>query len=871
MPSLPDAPQPGARLGTAATVLAVLISVAALVIIAGSLAPVPYAATPVPARGLPPLVAVSPPAINYVYYDWVNTDFQSEMPKAGPLGSLNVVPWQSIHVNDSQFDWTAIDSYLDAAQRMTVTLDSGVVIPKPVIIQIADNESVVPNPEVGAPYPPLSADSPAFVYADYTPHWLRDRLRAPIAPITFVTSLDPYRVGQISNDQGSYLAVGQPGVALCTAPVVAVAPKYNHPAWLAAYKQMVYALGKRYDGDSRISAVIFGSGIDGEYGQATKPFGQCELKSLLYQQSGMSEGAYLATSVRSGPLNDIADWYRDAFPSKSLFLQFTGAGKQMIDQVDAQRYVPVLGLKQATLALDGNNQWQSDGNGTIQVMQRFSTTHPSAWENAYPYVGAGAQGLQARYFTLLAGLTSFPSFMDFIGGWVVDPETIATGMFAFQRRYLGRSVTESDEIWVAMRDTSYWPPVGGDLKFAGWPDDFSYGLYRPDDIAGSKARLITSTALLAAPYNLPAATAGHIFALQDRRTDIAAGETYISLAADHRWPYWGKVPAAAAAGGVWYDVTLKYVDLGTDTLSVEYTDYGGITRSSAIHKSNTRQWVTTTVMLPDAYLNGQFPGGTDLRISADADRGGDEIVHMIMIRGHTGAAPTPTPVLARATPTPVPAYERRLNAGGATYEDADGHVWSADQAYSAGGWGFVGGNTFTSGSDIRGTPDQALYQSERWWPERGSYRFDAPNGLYDVELRFAETLRLGKGQRLFDVAVQGQPVLQGYDIFAVAGADTPVDMHVQAVVSDGKLVIDFVSRRDSAKVNAVHVTALGAAPAATPAAATATPVSTPEVGASRTPTATVTPTDEETIGRLEERYRVLDAVVRQLLELLGKQ
>lgn len=867
--------------------------------LAGRLSPIIPIVAPQPtttpiAPSIQPLVFATPEAINYAFYDWQNIDYQTRYPQAGPMGSLAVFPWKGIHVNDNQFDWRAIDSYLEAAQGMTVTLADGRVISKPVIIEILDNESSVPSKLVDAPHPPLTPESPYFFFTDYTPQFIRDRLRQTIEPITYVKSLNPLQIGTVTNDGGSYMVIGRPGKSPCGWPVVAYAPKYNHPTWQQFHKQMVYAFGQRYNNDPRVAAVVFGPGIDAEFGHATKPYFGCDVKNALYEQSGMSESAYLSLVVKPGPLNDIADWYRDAFRSKPLYLQFTSAGKQVIDRLHADGHQPSIGLKQATLTHDNNNQWQDDGAGTIQLMMRYSDTHPIAWENAYAYTGPNPRGLQLRYFTLLGGLMPFPGFMDFIGGWTIETETLVTGMFDFQRQYLGRTVTTTDEIWIAMRETEFWPPSGGAVKFGGWNGDFTYGLYRPPGIAGNQTRVIMTTDLVRSPFNLTYPITTHLYSLIARRTDVASGNEYMSFAADGRWQFWGRVPADVASDGVWYDVTLKYVDLGTDAIAIDYMDYGGVLRTRTIRKRDTRQWVTTTVQLRDAYLLGQLPGGADLRIGAMSDRGGvDEIIHMVMIKGHGLTSATPTPVLARPTRVALPQYEQRVNAGGSEFIDSKGARWAADQAYTVGNWGFTAGGVYTGSGTMKGTPDPALYLTERWWADRGSYRFDVPDGQYMVELHLAETLRNKQDLRWFDVAIEGQTVLQNFDIFARAGFFNSLMLTFQTVVSDGQLNIDFTARRDSAKVNAIRIVSLNptptppptalataTAPPSTPTAATTptasptrtvTPVGTATVTPTpRSPTATPTLTMEQRIGLLEERYRQLAELVQQILDMLPR-
>jgi hypothetical protein len=98
-------------------------------------------------------------------------------------------------------------------------------------------------------------------------------------------------------------------------------------------------------------------------------------------------------------------------------------------------------------------------------------------------------------------------------------------------------------------------------------------------------------------------------------------------------------------------------------------------------------------------------------------------IHMIPLTENptiSGIEITP-PVL---TFTPV-----RVNAGGGSYTDPAGQVWSADK-------GFSGGATGTTTASISKTSVPILYQSERYGAV--SYQFAAPNGNYNVTLKFAE-------------------------------------------------------------------------------------------------------------------------------------
>ena len=158
------------------------------------------------------------------------------------------------------------------------------------------------------------------------------------------------------------------------------------------------------------------------------------------------------------------------------------------------------------------------------------------------------------------------------------------------------------------------------------------------------------------------------------------------------------------------------------------------------------------------------------------------------------------------------AFAQRIDAGGTSaYTDLAGNPWSADQAYAPGGFGFVGGNGFASTSEITGTSDDPLYRTNRN-ATSFEYRFDLPNATYQVLLRFAE-IRPGSasvGARVFNVSMEGVPVLTGFDIFATAGANAALDRTFDVAVTDGTLNVAFARMRGNAAVNAISVESAGA-------------------------------------------------------------
>lgn len=145
----------------------------------------------------------------------------------------------------------------------------------------------------------------------------------------------------------------------------------------------------------------------------------------------------------------------------------------------------------------------------------------------------------------------------------------------------------------------------------------------------------------------------------------------------------------------------------------------------------------------------------------------------------------------------------RVNAGGPAL--AGSPAWSADTAADPSP--FVnaqetGNRTVASTQPISMTDASlpadtpaALFQDERWDPSAApelQWNFPVSPGDYEVRLYFAEIWpgTMGQGLRRFDVRIEGQLVLDDYDVFAEAGAYRG-EMKSFQVTSDSNLDIDF--------------------------------------------------------------------------------
>jgi hypothetical protein len=158
------------------------------------------------------------------------------------------------------------------------------------------------------------------------------------------------------------------------------------------------------------------------------------------------------------------------------------------------------------------------------------------------------------------------------------------------------------------------------------------------------------------------------------------------------------------------------------------------------------------------------------------------------------------------TPLPLPPLPSVVfvNAGGSNYSDGEGNRWSADQSYAPGRWGYTSGKTYRTSATIANTTDDVLYQTERYG--NFSYKFDVANGEYDVTLYFTEIYHTAAGRRLFDVRIEGDLVLDNFDIYAIAGRNTAMSVTFPDIaVEDGQLTIDFVTVKDQAKVSAIEI------------------------------------------------------------------
>jgi len=173
----------------------------------------------------------------------------------------------------------------------------------------------------------------------------------------------------------------------------------------------------------------------------------------------------------------------------------------------------------------------------------------------------------------------------------------------------------------------------------------------------------------------------------------------------------------------------------------------------------------------------------------------------------------------------------RVNAGGAAQASLDAGIgWDLDTSGSPSALHNSGSNTagFAGGSldpSVPASTPAAMFDTERWDPSGGDpMEWDFPvgtPGTYEVRLYFKNGFpgTSSVGGRVFNVLIEGVPVLSNYDIVADVGDQTAV-MKSFIVTSDANLDIDFEHVTENPLINAIEIVAvasegyLAAAPSA---------------------------------------------------------
>lgn len=173
--------------------------------------------------------------------------------------------------------------------------------------------------------------------------------------------------------------------------------------------------------------------------------------------------------------------------------------------------------------------------------------------------------------------------------------------------------------------------------------------------------------------------------------------------------------------------------------------------------------------------------------------------------------------------------ELAVNVGSNCFftDDKSNLCWLPDQAYTPGSWGYVEGEIFRRSAErigttaaIEDTPNVPLLQTKR--KDIKAYRFDLPNGEYEVELLLADlnarservTYDLGATASfddldfqgsIFNVSINNQPWLNRFSPAIEVGGNRCISRKLRIGVTDGKLSVDFEAVKGTTFLNAIKI------------------------------------------------------------------
>jgi len=180
----------------------------------------------------------------------------------------------------------------------------------------------------------------------------------------------------------------------------------------------------------------------------------------------------------------------------------------------------------------------------------------------------------------------------------------------------------------------------------------------------------------------------------------------------------------------------------------------------------------------------------------------------LLHRSRHGNTDLALPAFSPAIPSLASGPEVRIRCGYSRpiFKDEEGNIWSGDRYFSG---GFV---TEFPNQHIARTRSPELYLTARTGVF--SYKIPLAPGVYELRLHFAETsyspastLGGGENSRVFDIQLNGRPLLRQFDIVSDGGANT-ADIRVFRDISpdkDGYLRLDFTATLGLPMINAIEI------------------------------------------------------------------
>jgi len=241
-------------------------------------------------------------------------------------------------------------------------------------------------------------------------------------------------------------------------------------------------------------------------------------------------------------------------------------------------------------------------------------------------------------------------------------------------------------------------------------------------------------------------------------------------------------------------------------------------------KLNGKLIGTTTTEQGIARFNAAFTNGLN-RLTASATASDTEItdqtdINFIMLSQN---------LKSKA----LPFNEMNINLGDKrTFVDETANqVWIPEQEYKPGSWGYKGGTIFTlknstrqsygTDKNIQGTDLDPVYATQRTGINQ--FKFDAPNGDYELTLHFAELISAAKkeelaynlgsgnstedfGARVFNVTINGKQALSNFSNAEYLKPEYAVSSRFNISVNNNEgITIDFNAVKGETILNGIQL------------------------------------------------------------------
>ncbi|GGD27417.1 glycoside hydrolase family 2 TIM barrel-domain containing protein [Hyunsoonleella pacifica] len=159
--------------------------------------------------------------------------------------------------------------------------------------------------------------------------------------------------------------------------------------------------------------------------------------------------------------------------------------------------------------------------------------------------------------------------------------------------------------------------------------------------------------------------------------------------------------------------------------------------------------------------------------------------------------------------------EIAINVGSYCYfieSDNINYLWMPDKPYEKGSFGYVGGdflrfkskrrNNIGVDVSVKGTENDPIYQTQRIGIE--GYKFDVPNGTYELSLLLAELKT--RDDNIMDILVNGKPIWNNLNLKEAYGNNRGVAKRFLITVANDKgLTVAFKAKKGQTRLSGIKL------------------------------------------------------------------